>query len=571
MRLLFRGLLTRSYGNCAIQRIRNNNKCKERNNTVRHNTTYRRFLQTSASQQNEFKSPRRSVEIPEISLSDYMFSRFSEFRNRKALVDNETGTVYTYSQLENLSRKVDSFFYRKGFRKNDVICYYGTNNPEFALLLLGCASIGVVLTTANPAYTSGELKRQIEHSGAMTLATVPSLVSKAQEAEIKDIIVNGNADRCRSFFDILDRLDGDGNSFPTDINIDPHNDVVIMPYSSGTTGLPKGAMLSHYNIYPISYNTTVTDSSTDDINLAVLPFYHIYGMVIVLCDTLQCGGLLVTTTGVEPEAFLKAIVKHKVTQLHVVPPLLLFLTRHPTVDEVNLSRIRNIFCGAAPLGMTITEEFMKKRNKTVRQGYGLTETSPVVSVESVTAGTVGPLTANTEVKFVDPTTGKILEHNEVGELCIRGPQNMKGYFNNVKATKEMTDEDGWLHTVKHNFKRHMGDNDCIVITDRLKELIKYKGFQVAPAELEDLIHKHPAVQDVAVIGMPDDRAGELPRAYVVLIPSTSLHAHDVVKYVEQNVSDYKRLRGGVVKEIPKSPSGKILRRLLKDFLSSSQL
>ncbi|XP_053405468.1 uncharacterized protein LOC123565832 isoform X2 [Mercenaria mercenaria] len=401
------------------------------------------------------------------------------------------------------------------------------------------------------------------------LVTIPPLVIKAREADISDIIVIGKADGCRPFSDMLA---DDGKCFPTDISINPQEDVVIMPYSSGTTGLPKGVMLSHYNVVSnLIQHQNAFSTTTDDTYLAVLPFYHIYGMVMSLCGTLQDGGLVVIPTGFDPEGYLKAIVKHKVTQITLTPPLLLFLTRHPAVDRIDLSCLRKIICGAAPLAEAVSQEFMGKKNKIIRQSYGMTETSPVVTLdyETITAGSVGPLLANTEAKFIDPATGKSLGRNETGELCVRGPQIMKGYLNNEKATKTTIDEDGWLHTGDIG---RMGDNDCIVITDRLKELIKYKDLQVAPAELEDLLHKHPAIEDVAVIGMPDERAGELPMAYVVLKPDMSLSEHDIIKYVEQNVADFKNLRGGVkfVKEIKKSPSGKILRRLLKDQLSGSQ-
>lgn len=525
---------------------------------------------STAGEGTVFRSPRPKEDLPVLSLTDYMFSRFGRFGSKNALVDDATGTTYTYSQLEDLSRRIGSFLYRKGFRKNDVICYYGTNNPEFALLLLGCASVGVVLTTANPAYTSGELERHMEHSGAKSLITIPPLVPKAMEAEIKDIIVVGSAEGCQPFSDMLA---DDGKYFPTDIKIDPHEDILLLPYSSGTTGLPKGVMLNHFSVLAnLRQFKHATITTTEDTNFAVLPFYHIYGMAPILLGTLQDGGTLVTTPGFDPEGFLKAVVKHKVSQLHIVPPIVLFLARHPVVDKFDLSGLRNIICAAAPLGEALTHKFIEKRKKNIRQGYGLTETSPVVALddENITIGSIGTLVSNTEAKFIDPETGKSLGRNETGELCVRGPQNMKGYLNNEKATKEMIDEDGWLHTGDVG---HIADNDCIVISDRLKELIKYKGLQVAPAELEDLIHKHPAVQDVAVIGMPDDRAGELPRAYVVLKPNVEIHAHDLMKYVEENVSDYKKLRGGVefLKEIPKSPSGKILRRVLKDQLSSSQM
>ncbi|XP_060606865.1 uncharacterized protein LOC132759159 [Ruditapes philippinarum] len=567
--------LRRCYGSLSV-RISTQTDQERRNEKNLHDlkpknvSSKKRSFSSAPTEETIFKSPRPAEKLPVVSLSDYMFSRFNKFGSKNALVDDATGTTYTYSQLEELSRNVGSFLYRSGLRKNDVICYYGTNNPEFALLLLGCSSVGVILTTANPAYTSGELERHMEHSGAKMLVTVPPLIPKVQEAEIKNVIVIGGADGCRPFSDLLA---DDGKCFPSDVTIDPHEDIVILPYSSGTTGLPKGVMLSHFNVVAnlrqFKHSTVTT---TEDNNFAVLPFYHIYGMAPILFGTLQDGGTLVTTPGFDPEGFLKAIVKHKISQLHIVPPIVLFMARHPVVDKFDLSHVRNVICAAAPLGEALTNEFNDKRQKKIRQGYGLTETSPVVSLddEDITVGSIGRLVSNTEAKFVNPETGKSLGINETGELCVRGPQNMKGYLENEKATKEMIDEDGWLHTGDVG---HMGENGCIVVSDRLKELIKYKGLQVAPAELEDLLHKHPAVQDVAVIGMPDDRAGELPRAYVVLKPNLEIHAHDLMKYVEDHVSDYKKLRGGVefMKEIPKSPSGKILRRVLKDQLPSSQI
>ncbi|KAL4238559.1 hypothetical protein ACF0H5_003266 [Mactra antiquata] len=527
-------------------------------------STTKRFLESARGEENEiiFKSPLPKEELPNVSLADYMFSRFDRFGDKVALVDDDAGTTYRYSELEDKVRKIGSFLYRNGFRKNDVLCYFGTNNPEFSLLLLGCASVGVILTTANPAYTTGELQRHIEHSGASVLVTVIPLIPKIQDLAIKTVIVLGEADGYQPFSNML--VD-DGTCFPTDVSIDPKLDVCIMPYSSGTTGLPKGVMLTHSNVVGnLRQFKRATITTQEDTNFAVLPFYHIYGMAPIMLGSLQDGAKLVTTPGFDPEGFLKAIIKHNVSQLHLVPPIILFLARHPVVDKFDLSKLRTIISAAAPLGEALSNEFNEKRKQSILQGYGLTETSPVVTIDQhpSTIGSIGPLIPNTEAKFLNPDTGKSVGRNEVGELCVRGPQNMKGYHNNEKATKDMIDDDGWLHTGDIGYMR---DDDRIVISDRLKELIKYKGLQVAPAELEDIIHNHPSVQDVAVIGVPDDRAGEIPRAYVVLKPNTDVKPYDIISYVDGKVSDYKKLRGGVefLTEIPKSPSGKILRRFLK--------
>lgn len=526
---------------------------------------------SSGSTDTIIQSSRPDVEFPVTSLSDFMFSRFGKFGNKPALHDFETGHTYRYNELEDLSRRIGSYLTRKGFKKGDVIAYLGTNNPEFTLLLLGCASIGVTLTTANPAYTEGEISRHMEHSGAKSIVTVPPLVHRVQEAGVKDITVIGWSEGSHLFSDILK---DDGKAFPSSVDLNPKEDVILLPYSSGTTGLPKGVMLTHYNVVSnlLQFRNSLK-TTTEDNYLGVLPFYHIYGMAPVLLGSLQDGAYMTTISKFDPEVFLTAIQRQKITKVMIVPPIVLFLARHPMVANYDLSSIQEVLSAAAPLGESLTYEFMDKVKLPIYQGYGLTETSPVTHLDWVpgTVGSIGRLISNTEGKIVNPETGEALARGETGEICIRGPQVMKGYLNNEKATKDMIDEDGWLHT--GDIGHVKTENDCFVITDRLKELIKYKGMQVPPAELEDLLQKHPAVLDVAVVGMPDDRAGELPRAYVVCKPNEHVTPPEIIKFVEDHVADYKRLRGGVefVKEIPRSPSGKILRRLLKDELASSQL
>ncbi|XP_052276136.1 uncharacterized protein LOC127875253 [Dreissena polymorpha] len=511
-----------------------------------------------------FRSPVPDVELPVQSISDFLFSRFNTFGNTIALVDHGTGRSFQFSQLEDLSRRVGSFLARKGLRKGDVVCYYGTNNPEFALLLLGCSSIGVTLTTASPLYTPDELKSQMEIAGCKTIFTIPPLARKCQEAGFNDLVLVGGSEGGRPF---SDALSDDGRAFPSHVRVDPKEDVAILPFSSGTTGLPKGVMLTHHNIVSNLLQFSVNlKTYANDVNIAVLPFFHIYGLASILLCSLMEGAKLVILPGFDPQIYLTALVQHKVTQIHIVPPIILFMARHPLVDKVDLSLIRTVVSAAAPLGDALTIEFMEKRKLPIKQGYGLTETSPVIAVDvdPITVGSVGPLIPNTEAKIIDPDTGESLGHNEVGEVCIRGPQNMKGYHGNPQATNEMVDTEGWLHTGDMGYFK---ETDRLVISDRMKELIKYKGLQVAPAELEDLLHKHPAVQDVAVVAAADERAGEVPQAFVVIRPNMAAKEEDIRKFVDDQVADHKQLRGGVkfLKEIPKSASGKILRRVLKDM------
>ncbi|XP_063426390.1 uncharacterized protein LOC134710116 [Mytilus trossulus] len=515
------------------------------------------------------------IDIPNVSLTDFLFPRFDKFSKNVAMVDGTTEKSYTYTELKENAIKVASALTRMGYKKGDVLAIYSTNSPEFTMVMLGAAAAGIIVTTMNPAYTSGELARHLEHSGASSLFTIPALVGTVKDALetdkvlksiIKNIVVFGTADGHRPFSTLLE---DDGKAFPENISIDPMEDVVVLPYSSGTTGLPKGVMLTHSNIVSnlLQFRPLISVNE-EDTCLGVLPFFHIYGLSPVMMGVLQDGGKLVTQPRFDPEMFLKALQGYKVTQAHLVPPIILFLAKHPVVSKFDLSSITKLISGAAPLGDSLTEEVMERLKAPVCQGYGMTETSPVIHVDTVpnTRGSVGKVVPNTLCKIVCPDTDTQLDKvGEVGEICVKGPQVMKGYLHNIKATEDII-RDGWLHTGDIGYVK---DNGSFVITDRLKELIKYKGYQVAPAELEDLLLNHPAVQDVAVIGMPDDEAGEVPRAYIVKKPNSDVSAGEISQYVEDNAAYYKKLRGGVqfIDLIPKAPSGKILRRILKESLT----
>ncbi|XP_072050904.1 uncharacterized protein [Amphiura filiformis] len=350
------------------------------------------------------------------------------------------------------------------------------------------------------------------------------------------------------------------------------DDVAFLLYSSGTTGLPKGVMLTHRNIVSNTFNTLNTPGAASftpyvDCGLAVLPFYHVYGCVTISLASLKIGVKLVTLPQFEPEVFLKTIQDHKITIGYLVPPLVVFLTKHPMVDNYDLSSLKDVMCGAAPLGGELAAAFKKRLNLSyVRQGYGLTETSSPLTVgkRGITSpASAGVLLINTEAKIVDPLSGKSLPPGGQGELWARGPQIMKGYLKNPEATANCIDAEGWFHTGDIGY---FAEDGQLFVVDRLKELIKYKGSQVAPAELEELLLTNPAVADAAVIGIPDEEAGELPKAFVVLKGTEQVTEEDIAKFVAGKVAPQKKLRGGVefLETIPKSASGKILRRQLRD-------
>ncbi len=384
----------------------------------------------------------------------------------------------------------------------------------------------------------------------------------AEHAGIGDqVYVLGEADGGTPFAELL----GDPAAAP-EVEIDPDNDLAALPYSSGTTGLPKGVMLTHLNL--VSNLVQLQDSfeiKQDDVLVGCLPFFHIYGMTVIMNQGLHAGATIVTMPRFDLDQFLGLIETHGVTRAYVVPPIALALAKHPAVDGRDLSSLMTVMSGAAPLGAELAERVAERLDCKVIQGYGLTETSPVTHVVRPDGenkpGTIGPPLANTECRLVDPESGEEVAPGERGELWIRGPQVMRGYLNNDEATAATVDAEGWLHTGDIAV---VDDDGFFEIVDRLKELIKYKGFQVAPAELEALMITHPEVADVAVIGVPDEEAGELPKAFVVAARD-DLDSDQLMDWVAGQVSPQKKIRQvEVIEEIPKSPSGKILRRVLRD-------
>ncbi len=339
---------------------------------------------------------------------------------------------------------------------------------------------------------------------------------------------------------------------------------MVLPYSSGTTGLPKGVMLTHYNLVSnILQAACVLRIDDTDTMLGMLPFFHIYGMVVIMNLALHRGATVVTMPRFEMEPFLDILQKYGVTFAPIVPPVVLALAKHPLVDNYTLPKLRVLFSGAAPLRANIAAAASARLGCSVVQGYGLTETSPVthgtrVGSYGTKPASIGPPVPNTEVRVVNVETGSDCGPTEEGEIWVRGPQVMKGYLNQPEATAATIDGDGWLHTGDIGYADADG---CFFIVDRLKELIKYKGMQIAPAELEAVLLGHPGIADAAVIPLPDDEAGQVPKAFVV--PRGDITPAEIMAYVAERVAPYKKLRHvEMIDQIPKSPSGKILRRVL---------
>ena len=514
------------------------------------------------------RSPLPDVSDPDQTLTEYVLAGAAARADKNAFVDGPSGRVLTYGELSARVRQAARGLSDRGFGKGDVFALFCPNCPEYAVAFHGVASLGGINTTINPLYTPKELNRQLSDAGAKLILTVPPFLDKVREGvkgtSVDEIFVLGEAEGATSFATLLDN-DGD----PPRVDIDPGTDLVALPYSSGTTGLQKGVMLSHRNLV---MNVEQTLSALDggmresDVVMGVLPFFHIYGMVVVMSLALRAGATVVSMPRFDLAQFLGLVQEHRATVAYLVPPIVLGLAKHPVVEKYDLSSLRWILSGAAPLGKEISAAASERLGCLVAQAYGLTETSPASHVTPIKEdknkpGSVGPPAPNTECRIVDVSSGQDVEPGEQGEIWIRGPQVMQGYLNNPEATKACMDADGWF---KSGDIGYADEDSYFYIVDRLKELIKYKGMQVAPAELEALLLTHPKIADVAVVPKADDDAGEVPKAFVVVREEISAQA--IMEFVAERVAPHKKIRAvEFVDRIPKSPSGKILRRVLVEY------
>jgi acyl-CoA synthetase (AMP-forming)/AMP-acid ligase II len=509
-----------------------------------------------------FRAPEADVEIPNVALTPYLLECAKRWGDKPALIDAPSGRTLTFRTWASGVRRVAAALHARGFGRGDVLAIYSPNLPEYAIAFHAASLLGGIVTTINPLYTPEELGQQLKNAGARLLITVPLCLQKAapvaRDCGVREVFVFGEADGATPFDELLSHQ-GD----PPSVSFDPATQVVALPYSSGTTGLPKGVMLTHRNLVANlhQFKDIVIVDETDTV-LGVLPFFHIYGMIVIMNGSLQSGATVVTMPRFDLEQCLQVLQNYRITHAYVVPPIVLALAKHPLVDKFDLSALRTVFSGAAPLGEHVAAAASQRLGCQVLQGYGLTETSPVTHAMreggSVGCGSVGPPVANTEVRVVDVATQLELGPGQQGEIHIRGPQVMKGYLNCPEATADMIDADGWLRTGDIGYADDAGN---FFIVDRLKELIKYKGLQIAPAELEATLLTHPSVADAAVIPKADDECGEVPKAFVVL--RSAIEPHELMQYVAEQVAPYKKLRAlVVVDQIPKSPSGKILRRVL---------
>ncbi|XP_033216843.1 4-coumarate--CoA ligase 1-like [Belonocnema kinseyi] len=515
------------------------------------------------------------------SAAEFFLELIPKYGTAIAMISVETGEELTYNQILENSLKLALSLKKLGLKVNDRIGICSENNLNFGIAFLSSIFLGTTICPLSPSYTEMELIHTmmiskpkyifvsisclpIMRKVVMDLPWFPKLILLYPKASDTDI---------PNLPDLISKLsDSELRNFKLP-EIDKEDHVLLIACSSGTTGLPKGVMLSDKNILiriQISAEDPASFLKSCKIILGILPMHHTYGICSLL-TVLAEGRKLIVLSKFEERVFLETVEKYRIEILLLVPSVLVFLAKSPIVNEYDLSCVKKIISGAAPLSKEIEEIVTKKMKlRAIHSGYGLTESTGILigSPENHKVNSVGILVPGVQAKVVslDEKLKEPLGPNMEGELCFKGKNIMKGYCGDEKATKAII-KDGFLHTGDVGY---YDEDGYFFIIDRVKELIKYKGFQVPPAELESILLSHNKIGDAAVVGLPDETAGELPLAFVVKLPGVEIRAEEVIEYVNERVSPQKRLRGGVrfINAIPKNPSGKILRKDLRSLLKS---
>ncbi len=512
---------------------------------------------------------------------DYPVHLYDELLTRTAArFPENVGVVFkdvslTYRELEGLTNSMANALLGLGIKAGQKVCLFMTNRPEFLISWFAAARIGAVISPMNPSYKEREVAYQLTNSEAVAVVVQNELLPlvqavRSEAVDLEQVITvgagqPGDASGTLAFRDLV-------RSHPSTAPQRPKvgwDDLVALPYSSGTTGLPKGVMLSHKNLVCNAYqNVASARINYDDRMMLFLPFYHIYGTML-MGGSVLAGATAVLMERFEPVECLRLVKEHKISLFYAVPPVLVMLTNWPQLKDHDLGGVRYVMCGAAPLAPEVARRFQDLTGVKVLQGYGLTEAAPLTHINPVhddrllKLETVGMPVHDTQQKIVDIETGeKELALGEVGELIVAGPQMMQGYWKAPEATAA-TLRNGWLYTGDIG---SIDEEGYVIISDRKKEMIKYKGFGIAPAELEALLFEHPGVADAAVVPKPDEEAGEVPKAFVVLKSGhEDLSAEELLAWANGKLAGYKTVREvEFIAAIPKTASGKILRRVLKE-------
>ncbi|KAB2096462.1 hypothetical protein ES319_A01G109800v1 [Gossypium barbadense] len=492
---------------------------------------------------------------------------------KTAFIDATTGRHLSFSQLWQSVDSVSTCLSELGIRKGNIVIIIAPNSIFIPIVCLSVMSLGAIITTSNPLNTSREFAVQMADSKPVLVFTTSQVVPKLAGSPLPIVLLDeqvatektGQVKIVTTISEMLKKETKDKIRVRDRVYQD---DAATLLYSSGTTGASKGVISSHGNLMALmqSFSHLSNPDEGEQTHICAVPMFHIYGFGAFAIGKLTQGSKVVVLSKFDMKEMLSAIEKYRVTCLPLVPPILLVMVKE--ADEIrkkyDLSSLQSIVCGGAPLSKDLINRFMEKfPSIDIRQGYAMTEStgfgaSMQTPGECLKYGSVGLLSPNLEAKIVDPTTGTALKVNQKGELWLRGPSIMKGYLNNAEATAATLDSQGWLKT---GDLCYIDDDGYVYVVDRLKELIKYKGYQVPPAELEALLLSHPQISDAAVIPFPDEEVGQYPMAYVVRKSGSNISDTALMDFVAKQVAPYKRIRKvAFVTSIPKNPSGKILRR-----------
>lgn len=502
-----------------------------------------------------------------VNLADTVLRRAQRNPERTALIFE--GSQQTYGEFASLVRKQATLLRESGVCCGDRVGFLGFNQPAFLETLFAANAIGAIFVPLNFRLTGEELTFIINDAGIHSLIVDDALQAVVESVRKQLCCINlfsaeGTFDNWRSL--IAER--GASNELAETVMV--HNDdVALIMYTSGTTGLPKGAMLTHGNIMWNNINAHFTfASSRDSVNLVVAPLFHIGGLNVLTLHSFSLGSTLLLMRNFDPKAVLAAFGEYKVTHMFGAPAMFLFMSQHEDFDMTDFSHVETLVCGAAPPPESLLTLY-EQRGVAFCQGYGLTETAPFASFLTPEwslkkLGSAGQPPIHSDLRIVD-NNNKVLPQGERGEICIKGPNIMKGYWNRPEATAEAIDNQGWFHSGDIGY---LDEDGFLFICDRLKDMVISGGENVYPAEVESVLFKHPAISEVAVIGLDDDKWGEAVTAVAALKDGSSLHLDELREFAAQHLAKYKiPLRLHIVDQLPRNPAGKVLKYVLKEQLS----
>ncbi|MFX1509466.1 MAG: long-chain fatty acid--CoA ligase [Promethearchaeota archaeon] len=533
-----------------------------------------------------------TIDYPEVSVPDRLRAVSKKYPNKVAIVFK--GVELTYLELDTLSDKLATGLYDMGIRTGDRVGLFLQNSLQFVISFFGVLKAGAIIVPCNPQFKERELKFQLNDSGAETIITTEGLyplvkkirgetglarviVTSLREStppfltSMRDIEESVKRRETIDFVNIIAKYDAN----PPRLDINPKEDVAILCYSGGTTGIPKGCMLTHYNLIvnQLQHATWRGLKEGEEVSLIFLPMYHIFGLSECMCSAVSFAWKIVLLERFRADEVINAINEYRPTLFFAVPTVYIALLNHPNIEKCDFSSFRLFHTAASAMPTEIRNKWIKLTGPNLMEGWGLTEASPglvLTPIGSQKPQFVGIPLPDTDVKVVDmELRTRTLPPGENGELTAKGPQIMKGYWNQSEMTKE-TLRDGWLHTGDIGY---MDEEGRVYFVDRKKDVIKVSGYQVWPFEVENVLSEHPAVEQVAVIGVPDQYRGEHPKAFVILREGYegNVTEEELIKFCRERMAAYKIIREVEFrKDLPKSPAGKILRRTLrKEILTGS--